>query len=192
MKKAIKQLSNESLPKEQQYNQISLLLNQYSSDNGKLNNLVKRWKELNQPSVIRTSIRDSFLTENKPLKEEYQKYLDSLKQQPTITINKEIWDKYASAPRISSGTNKENLYELVDERVKRILGSYEPPRTREEEISEPTKTLEPMQSTFSNKYDDLLTNLEGEEKERERKRLEREASRRKLEEAELTRRQSKL
>ena len=42
VKKTIKQLSNETLPEEQQYNRMTLLLSGYPSDNKKLDNLVKR------------------------------------------------------------------------------------------------------------------------------------------------------
>ncbi|CAG8473907.1 14673_t:CDS:10 [Ambispora leptoticha] len=114
VKKAIKQLSNENLPKEQQFNRINLLLNSYPSDNNKLNNLPSHQRE--------------------------------------ITQNLDLED--------------------LAEKVR-------------------TPAIDASTST-SNKYDELLAGLEGEEKERERKRLEREESRRKLEESERSRREQKL
>jgi hypothetical protein len=193
VKRAIKQLSNEDLPKERQYNRITLLLNSYPSDNSKLNNLVNQWKELLSPVI--TGSLALYLENNPFLKESYHEWINSHKN-PNLTINKDIWEKYASTPQVSSSANKENLYELIDERVKNILGSYEPPQSQERPISPETletpEITHPETPSTSNKYDDLLAGLAGEERERERKKLEREESRRKLEEAELSRRQSKL
>jgi hypothetical protein len=260
IKKAIKQLSNETLSEEVQFNRINLLLNSYPSDNIKLNNLVKQWKKLREPTQLPGSLA-LYLENNPILKASYQEWINSLKN-PTLTINKEIWKNYATTSRVSAKSDTQDLYELIDERVKSILGSFEPPKTdwekwkdissefeswlvqdwkdqgfayettkewiniglsvndanfagwlRDEVKLTPEEVLnsnsEELRSQFAeyqkeqatkpeiikpstNKYDDLLAGLEGEERERQRKKLEREESRRQLEEAELSRRQSKL
>ncbi|CAI2185135.1 13962_t:CDS:2 [Funneliformis geosporum] len=114
VKKAIKQLSNDKLPSEQQSNRMTLLLSSYPNDN----------------------------------------------QRETI--------------------QNLNLQAIAQQ--------------EEENITETTKNPEPSQSSSStaNKYDDLLSGLSAEEAERQRKKLERDEFRRKLEESELVRRQSKL
>ncbi|MCE8163786.1 MAG: hypothetical protein I3274_06280 [Candidatus Moeniiplasma glomeromycotorum] len=125
LRQAIKQLSNETLPHSQQFQNLQAILTKYPSKNQKLNNWVRKWAEIEEKLLTPVHPWEQFLQENNWLVKEYQEYLNSLKN-PNLTINKAMWEKFASADRISSESSKENLLELIDERVKSILGSPQP------------------------------------------------------------------
>ncbi|KLL05415.1 MAG: hypothetical protein MRERV_1c103 [Mycoplasmataceae bacterium RV_VA103A] len=198
VRKVIKTLSNDALLSNQQYAELSTLLTKYPNNNIKLNNLVKAWGQINQKTLIPISAWEQFLQENDWLKEHYQEYLNSLTE-IQITINKTIWEKYASSqkPKEREIFKDLNLEELINEKINQALAGYQPQEvfydSKEElENQESEKTAEQTNTPSTSRYDDLLSNLDKEEAERQRKKLEREEARKKLEEAELKRREEKL
>ncbi|CAI2183034.1 2347_t:CDS:10 [Funneliformis geosporum] len=130
--KAIKQLSNDKLPPEQQYNRMTLLLNSYPNDNERLNFLVAIWEE--------------------------------------ITYLEEKFERLASA--------YDRMRDYLD-------SAGMPERTSTEQTQSST-------SSTSTPYDDLLSGLDQEERERLRKKKARDEAKKKLDEMNFANRQANL
>lgn len=130
-----------------------------------------------------------FLTNYEDLQADYQEYLTNQKNKP-IVINKTIWNKYlASSPQKRVIANL-NLEELINKQIQQILGNYQP-RAEEEQKEAVTGQIS-QQSSSSSRYDNLFANLSSEDAERQRKKLEREEAKKKLDEAEFARQQTNL
>jgi len=134
-----------------------------------------------------------FLSGNEILVEEFTEYTNSLKN-PEITINKEIWERFVSS---QSKEQREivqqlNLKELIEEQINQRLGNWKPAEISEEKPQETTAEEKEQSQSTSSRYDDLFANLNKEEAERKRKKLEREEAQKKLEEQERKRREERL
>ena len=74
-----------------------------------------------------------FLAINDDLAEEFEKYIESLKNQP-ITINETIWEKYVSSQNKDQQETIQqlDLKKLIEEQINQRLGNWKPTETLEE------------------------------------------------------------
>ncbi|WNE40138.1 MAG: Major outer membrane lipoprotein Lpp [Mycoplasmataceae bacterium] len=127
-------------------------------------------------------------------KKEYKRYLEYRKNKP-ITINKIIWEKFISANSLQEKNifKDISLEQLINKQIQQALSNYalKENNSNFEEIPEENPE-EIAQSTTASRYDQLLDNLNAEDQIRNQKKQEREAAKKKLEQAETDRRQAKL
>jgi hypothetical protein len=115
------------------------------------------------------------LAGNNDLIREFEKYVKSL-EQPEITINETIWEKFATS---QSKEQREvvqqlNLKEMIEEQINQRLGNWKP--TYEEEMAEEETEIiteetqaEEKPTPISSRYGKVFDNLSKEDAEKKEK-----------------------
>lgn len=196
LKGVIKIISDENLTQEKQLEELKAFLNKFPSDNDKLNSLVQQLEKMNKKHTITFSSWNNFLNQYPNLKPEWEKYLELVKEREDRELQRKAeWlNSFTSSEKTGSVSALPNISHL-EEKYERLASAYE--RMRDYLDSDEMPEKKPLeettsQPTSSSPYDDLLKGLDQEEQARLKKKRAREEARKKLDEAEFSRRQANL